>query len=112
MSELIHWTDDFAVWTGEFEGHLHCSGASIIFARLEPGKPGPKLHRHPYSETFVVRQGRPAFIAGDQRIEGAAGDIVVVPPDTPHAFSNAGTIVLEMMDVHASDRFVTTWLED
>ena len=99
MSGLIHWTDDPAVWRGEFEGHLHGSGVAIIFARLEPGKPGPKLHKHPYSETFVVRQGRTAFTAGDQGIEVDAGDIVVVPSDTPHAFANAGTTVLEMMDI-------------
>jgi mannose-6-phosphate isomerase-like protein (cupin superfamily) len=78
------------VWKGEFEGHLHGSGVSIIFARLEPGQPGPKLHKHPYPETFVVRQGRAVFIAGDQRIDAVAGDIVVVPPDTPHSpISNA-----------------------
>jgi len=110
MSQPIHWADP-AMWAGEFEGHLHGSGVSIIFARLEPGKPGPKLHRHPYPETFVVRQGRAVFTVDDQRIEAAAGDIVVAPPDTPHAFANAGTAVLEMMDIHASERFVTIWLD-
>jgi mannose-6-phosphate isomerase-like protein (cupin superfamily) len=111
MSEPIHWTDDPAVWKGEFEGHRHGSAVSIIFAWLEPGKSGPKLHTHPYSETFVVRRGHAAFTAGDRRIEATAGDIVVVPPNTPHAFANAGATVLEMMDIHASEQIVTTWLQ-
>ena len=111
MSELIHWTDDPAMWVGEFEGHRHGSGVAIIFVRLEPGKPGPQLHKHPYSETFIVRRGRAAFVAGDKRIDAVAGDIVVVPSDTPHTFANAGTSPLEMMDIHASERFVTIWLD-
>jgi mannose-6-phosphate isomerase-like protein (cupin superfamily) len=40
-----------------------------------------------------------------------AGDILVVPPDTPHTFANAGASVLEMMGIHASERFVTIWLD-
>jgi hypothetical protein len=39
------------------------------------------------------------------------GDILVVPPDTPHTFANAGASVLEMMGIHASERFVTIWLD-
>ena len=111
MSAVIHWADDPAVWNGEFEGYRHDSGVSIIFARLEPGEPGPKLHKHPYSETFVVRRGRALFTAGDELIEAEAGDIVVVPPDTAHCFANAGPGTLEMMDIHASERFATIWLE-
>lgn len=80
MARPVHWTDDPATWTGEFEGERRGSGVSIIFARLEPGKPGPKLHTHPYSETFVVRRGQMVFTAGDERIAAAAGDIVVYPP--------------------------------
>jgi hypothetical protein len=40
MGGPIHWTDDPVVWKGEFEGHLHGSGVSIVFARLEPGSRG------------------------------------------------------------------------
>jgi hypothetical protein len=57
------------------------------------------------------RQGRAVFTADDQRIDAVAGDILVVPPDTPHTFANAGASVLEMMGIHASERFVTIWLD-
>src|SRR5436305_3482575 len=112
MARRVHWTDDSEKWKGRFEGHDAGSGVSIIFARLEPGNPGPKLHTHPYSETFVVRHGQAIFTAGDERIPAAAGDIVVVPPETPHTFANTGSEVLETVNIHASDRFVMTWLEN
>src|SRR5258708_17317444 len=57
------------------------------------------------------RQGRAVFTADDQRIDAVAGDILVVPPDAPHTFANAGASVLEMMGIHASERFVTIWLD-
>jgi hypothetical protein len=36
---------------GEFQGAEIGSAVSIIFARLDGAGGGPKLHRHPYSET-------------------------------------------------------------
>ncbi len=112
MGRPIRWTGDSAIWTGEYEGASHGSGASIIFVLLEPGQSGPRLHMHSYPETFVVRRGQVAFTVGDQRVAAAAGDIVVVPAGTPHRFDNAGDDVLEMMDIHPNERFVTIWLED
>jgi mannose-6-phosphate isomerase-like protein (cupin superfamily) len=58
-----------------------------------------------------VREGHAVFTAGDRRIEATAGDIVVVPPNTPHAFANAGATVLEMIGIHASEQIVTIWLQ-
>lgn len=43
---------------------------------------GPKLHRHPYEEVFVV-----------------------------HKFVNSGGGRLRQVDIHASERFITEWLE-
>jgi quercetin dioxygenase-like cupin family protein len=40
------------------------------------------------------RQGRAVFTADDQRIDAVAGDILVVPPDAPHTFANAGASAL------------------
>jgi quercetin dioxygenase-like cupin family protein len=62
------------------------------------------------SQLTIGGQGRAVFTAGDQRIDAVAGDILVVPPDTPHTFANAGASVLKM-GIHASERFVTIWLD-
>jgi mannose-6-phosphate isomerase-like protein (cupin superfamily) len=36
---------------------------------------------------------------------------VVVPAGVPHGFANSGDGQLRQVDVHASGRFVTEWLE-
>jgi mannose-6-phosphate isomerase-like protein (cupin superfamily) len=40
------------------------------------------------------------------------GQIIVVPPETPHKFVNIGEGPLRQIDIHASKRFITEWLED
>ena len=74
---------------------------SIFVTRYERGQ-GPVLHVHPYPEVFVVETGTAAFTVGDDELEVAAGNIVIVPADTPHAFQGAGDDVLRVVSVHPS----------
>jgi mannose-6-phosphate isomerase-like protein (cupin superfamily) len=97
--------------TGEFQGHRYEAGISFIVVNAPPGG-GPKLHRHPYEEVFVVQEGNATFTAGEETIEVSGGLVVVVPAGVPHKFVNSGTTRLRQVDIHASDRFVTEWLED
>jgi quercetin dioxygenase-like cupin family protein len=39
-----------------FEGVERGVGVSLIFVDAPPGD-GPRLHRHPYEEVFVVQEG-------------------------------------------------------
>jgi mannose-6-phosphate isomerase-like protein (cupin superfamily) len=77
-----------------------------------PPGDSPKLHRHPYEEVFVEQEGNATFTAGEETIEVSGGQVVVVPAGVPHKFVNSGTTRLRQVDIHASDRFVTEWLED
>ena len=96
----------------EFEGHYYGdTSVSFILVDAPPGR-GPKLHKHPYEEVFVVQEGSVTFTAGDDIIEASGGQVVVVPAGVPHKFVNSGTTRLRQVDIHASDRFVTEWLED
>ncbi len=95
----------------EVQGHNHNATVSIIVVDAPPGG-GPKLHRHPYEEVFVVQQGSVTFTAGDETIEATGGQVVVVPAGVAHKFTNSGTGRLRQVDIHASERFVTEWLED
>lgn len=95
----------------EFEGARHDACLSIILVDAPPGS-GPKLHRHPYEEVFVVHDGAATFTLGDEAIEARGGQIVVAPAGTPHKFVNSGTGRLRQTDIHASNRFITEWLED
>ena len=98
-------------WRGEFEGGTHGAGISVIFFRTEMIGGGPRLHKHPYPETFIIRNGRVRFTVGDETIEAAAGQIVVCPANVPHKFENLGPGLLEQIDIHESGVFETIWLE-
>lgn len=96
----------------ELEGGDHGAiGASVIVVDAPPGS-GPRLHKHPYAEIFVVLEGQATFTAGEEVIEAVGGQIVVVPAGVPHTFVNAGTGPLRQVDVHPSGQFITEWLED
>src|SRR5205823_2074269 len=97
-------------WNGELEGVATGAGISLIFNYLK-SPDGPRLHKHPYAETFIIQAGEVRLTAGGEEILARAGQVVVVPPGTPHKFVQSGTEPLEMLDIHASDRFVTEWLE-
>jgi mannose-6-phosphate isomerase-like protein (cupin superfamily) len=86
------------------------AGVSVIVVDAGPGE-GPRLHRHPYEEVFVVLAGEAAFTLGDQRRVVRAGEIVVAPAGVPHRFVNSGAGRLRQVDVHVHPRFETEWLE-
>src|SRR5215213_11735152 len=48
---------------GEFQGHHYEAGISFIVVDARPGG-GPRLHRHPYEEVFVVQESTATFTAG------------------------------------------------
>jgi mannose-6-phosphate isomerase-like protein (cupin superfamily) len=97
--------------TYEFQGYHHDAGVSFIVIDAPPGS-GPKLHKHPYEEVFVVQEGAVTFTAGEDVIEASAGQVVVVPAGVPHKFVNSGAGWLRQIDIHASKQFITEWLED
>jgi quercetin dioxygenase-like cupin family protein len=82
----------------------------IIFIDLEPGG-GPRLHRHPYEEIFIVLEGQATYTVGSDTTNAHAGQVLIVRPGVPHKFVNSGDGRLRQIDIHASDRFITEWLE-
>jgi mannose-6-phosphate isomerase-like protein (cupin superfamily) len=95
----------------ELQGYLF-GGAHVclIFVDMEPGD-GPRLHRHAYEEVFIVLEGQAKFTVGSDTIEARAGQVLIVQPGVPHKFVNSGNGRLRQIDIHASDRFATEWLE-
>ena len=93
----------------EFEGEPYAAGISFFIGNLEPGK-GPRLHKHPYSETCIVRSGRASMIIDGAEVVAGPGDIVVIGPETPHRFTAVGDERFVAICVHASDRFIIEWL--
>lgn len=97
--------------TARFEGEPYGAGVSFYLVDSDPGE-GPALHRHPYTETWVVISGRAAITLGEERAEAGPGDIVTVLPPTPHKFRVVGQEALRMVCIHASARMVEETLED
>jgi mannose-6-phosphate isomerase-like protein (cupin superfamily) len=97
--------------TVRFEGEPHGSGASFFHAKSEPGK-GSELHKHPYSETWVVRAGRVRFTVGKDQIEAEAGHVVVAGANIPHKYTNIGNDLLEFFCIHPSPKILQEAVEE
>jgi quercetin dioxygenase-like cupin family protein len=93
-----------------FTGEEHGATISLILDHSEPGQ-GPRLHRHPYDETWVVIEGNLTFQLGDQRHTVEPGDVVIAPPGAAHKFTNDGPGRSHLVCIHAHPTRVTEWLE-
>jgi mannose-6-phosphate isomerase-like protein (cupin superfamily) len=82
---------------------------SVILVHAPPGA-GPRLHRHPYPEVFVVESGEASFQLGDDTLVVHGGQIVVGPANVPHGFTNTGTGPLHLTAIHGAAAFDTEWL--
>jgi len=98
--------------TVKFEGEPHGSEISFFLVNNLPGE-GPDLHKHPYSETWIVRSGTARMTADGKDVDVGPGDVMVVGPETPHKFKNTGTgdERLEIFCIHASPRMIQVELE-
>jgi mannose-6-phosphate isomerase-like protein (cupin superfamily) len=99
-----------ALKAGNLEGAAHGASISLILDHSRPGE-GPRLHRHPYDETWVVQDGHLTFQLGDERYAAGPDDIVIAPPGVPHKFTNDGPGPSTLICIHASPTMVTEWLE-
>ena len=107
MFHILHRGDQRkgAIATVEFECEPYGAGVSFLLGNLPPRK-GPGLHQHPYAETCIVLSGQAAMVVDGEEVVAGAGDIVVIGSATPHRFTAIGDERLDMVCVHASDRFV------
>ena len=113
MFHILHRGDQRkgAIAAVEFEGEPYGAGVSFFIGDLEPEK-GPRLHKHPYPETCIIRSGKAAMTVDGKEIVAGPGDVVVIGPETPHSFTAIGAERLIAVCIHASDRFTIQWLND
>jgi mannose-6-phosphate isomerase-like protein (cupin superfamily) len=84
---------------------------SFFLVHTEPGN-GPSLHTHPYEEVFIVQEGEVTFVVGTETLTVNGGSVVIVPPETPHKFTNSGTTPLRQLGILPTKEIITTWLEE
>ncbi|MFF0345227.1 cupin domain-containing protein [Kribbella sp. NPDC004875] len=102
--------DDGEEWTENYTELPGGAGVSLILESTTQEGVGPRLHKHPYAETFIIRRGSATFTVDTEEIVGTAGQILVVPADTPHKF-RTGPGGYEAVHIHANPTFETVWLE-
>jgi mannose-6-phosphate isomerase-like protein (cupin superfamily) len=97
--------------TYEFEGVDQDTEVSFIWVEMPP-QHGVRLHKHPYKEIFILQEGTATFSVGSASLEAHAGQVIIVPAETPHKFINTGNGPLRQVDIHVSKEFITDWLEE
>lgn len=98
--------------TPVFEGYQHGDVPVSFFLVDAPPGGGPRLHRHPYAEVFVVQEGRAVFTVGGETHEVTGGHVVIVPSGMAHKFVNTGDGSLRTVNIHPTGQMVTEWLEE
>ena len=59
-----------------------------------------------------IGTGVTVFTIGETKIEAEAGEVLLGPADIPHKYENLGPGLLETTDIHVSDRWIQTDLDD
>ena len=82
---------------------------------------GIKPHSHPFCHILFVSEGEVAFCAGSEKRNLSAGQLVLVPKDICHSYSNARTDICQYLEIkfvpdHATEELFRTcgviWSED
>src|SRR5690606_29115259 len=77
--EQDQWSAEPGLWRGMWEGGAYGAPVTVLFNSTAIAGFGPRLHAHPYPETFIIRAGRALFTIGGTQIEAVAGQILVCP---------------------------------
>lgn len=106
------WLKSGRQWNGTFTGRDVGADVTILNYTFETVGDGPKWHVHTYDEIFIIRTGRARFTVGERKFDAEAGDVIFGPAGVPHKFENLGPGALETIDIHMSDAFAQTVLDD
>jgi mannose-6-phosphate isomerase-like protein (cupin superfamily) len=95
----------------EIQGAVSGTDVSVIVIDTDEAGAGPRLHRHPYPETFVLVDGEVHFWVGEDFVADGPS-VHVAPSMTPHRFEVTGTSHVHMVAIHHSPKFLTEWLDE
>ena len=91
-----------------FQGVKHGANVSFFIVHFSPGK-GPKKHRHPYEETFIILEGEIEAIVDDEPKTLSENNIVIIPAGTWHEFKNRSDKTVFMVNIHPVPEMITEW---
>lgn len=91
-----------------FQGIEHGANVSFFIVRFSPGQ-GPKKHRHPYEEIFIILEGEiEATIDGETQMIGE-GRIAIIPVNTWHEFKLCYDKPARLVNIHPVPQMITEW---
>ena len=99
-------------WRGSLNGLVFGGQNTVLAYGTDTVGVGPRLHVHPYDETFILIEGRARFFVGDTPLDAEAGEVVFGPAGMPHRFENLGPGRLQTIDIHHSPEWIQTDLDE
>ena len=99
-------------WRGSVPGLALGGQNTVLTYGTDTVGAGPRLHVHPYDETFILTEGRARFYVGDTTLDAEAGEVVFGPAGVPHRFENLGPGRLQTIDIHHSPTWIQTDLDE
>lgn len=93
-----------------FDGSTYGTSVSAFVVDVSPDL-GPKRHKHPYDEIFIVVEGSVRLESDGDEYTATAEDVCIVPADAPHSFTNVGPGRARMVNIHAAPKVITEFVE-
>ena len=91
-----------------FQGREHGASVSFFIVQFSP-ETGPKKHRHPYEEIFILLEGEIQAIVDDRLVTLQGGQIAIIPAHTWHEFKNHSDKLVRMVNIHPVPKMITEW---
>jgi len=91
-----------------FQGVEHGANVSFFVVHFSQGE-GPRKHRHPYEETFVILAGEIELLIDGTGQQVGGGTIAVIPAGTWHQFKVISEEPVNMINIHPISKMITEW---
>jgi quercetin dioxygenase-like cupin family protein len=91
-----------------FQGAKHGANVSFFIVHFSPGK-GPRKHRHPYEEMFIILEGEIEAIVAGKTETLRENNIVIIPAGSWHEFKNRSEKQVFMINIHPVPEMITEW---
>ena len=102
--------DDGEHWSEDYEELPGGANISIILESTTKAGVGPRLRKHPYAETFIIRRGSATFTVGTDSSRLTPARSWWCRPSAAQVRHRPGRL-RGCAILHANPRFVTDWLE-
>lgn len=91
-----------------FQGFEHGANVSFFVVHFGHGQ-GPRKHRHPYEETFILLKGEIDLVLDGTTQSVVSRKIVVIPAGTWHGFKVRSAEPVQMVNIHPASKMITEW---